>query len=92
MIYNTADILYHVADRSLNLVKLLLRAETSVEKMLSVGIFLQMYESLIYKAFSLLCSRKFFLERKLNGQLAIVLFFFAVKILAHVDVTDHSDF
>lgn len=91
MIYNTADILYHVADRSLNLVKLLLRAETSVEKM-SVGIFLQIYESLIYKAFSLLCLRKFFLERKLNGQLTIVLFFFAVKILAHVDVTDHSDF
>ena len=91
MIYNKADILYHVADRSLNLVKLLLRAETSVEKM-SVGIFLQIYESLIYKAFSLLCLRKFFLERKLNGQLTIVLFFFAVKILAHVDVTDHSDF
>ena len=60
--------------------------------MLSIGIFLQIYESLIYKAFSLLCSRKFFLKRKLNGQLTIVLFFFAVKILAHVDVTDHSDF
>lgn len=60
--------------------------------MLSIGIFLQIYESLIYKAFSLLCSRKFFLKRKLNRQLTVVLFFFAVKILAHVDVTDHSDF